>query len=143
MGLQPFGRRLAEEDGAIEIDHRVRVDADPERVGGAAAEVVGSEHQHDRQPVEDELENLPEALGNLSSLTELDLRNNKLMALPESLGGLSNLVYLDLRANPLTMLPASIGNLPRLEKLDLRWTRLASTPEWFERLEARGCGIYL
>ena len=35
--LQPFGRRLAEEDEAVEVDHRVHVDADPERVGGAAA----------------------------------------------------------------------------------------------------------
>ena len=43
-GLEPFGRCLAEEEEAVEVDHRVRVDADPERVGGAAGEVVGAEH---------------------------------------------------------------------------------------------------
>ena len=58
-GLEPFGRRLAEEDGAVEVDHRVDVDADPERVGGAAGEVVGAEDEHDRQPVDDDLEDLP------------------------------------------------------------------------------------
>ena len=58
MRLEPLGRRVAEEDEAVEVDHRVRVDRDPERVGGAAGEVVGGEHDHDRQPVDGDLEDL-------------------------------------------------------------------------------------
>ena len=52
-------------------------------------------------------------------------------------------VYLDLRANSLTILPASLGALPRLEKLDLRWNRIRPLPAWLERLEARGCSVYV
>ena len=56
--LQPFGRRLAEEDGFVEVDHRVEVDADAELVGGAAGDVVGAEDDHHRRPVDDQLQHL-------------------------------------------------------------------------------------
>ncbi len=89
------------------------------------------------------LASLPESIGNLTSLTELDLRNNKLASLPNSLGNLKNLAYLDLRANKLTTLPASLGELTRLEKLDLRWNRLSALPKWIQRLEERGCTVFI
>jgi hypothetical protein len=54
-----LGGRFAEEDEAVEIDHRMRVDADPERVRRPAGEVVGAEHHNHRQPVEDKQEDLP------------------------------------------------------------------------------------
>jgi hypothetical protein len=38
-------------------------------------------------------------------------------------------------------LPDTIAQLPRLDKLDLRWVNLPS-PEWIEKLEARGCAVY-
>jgi hypothetical protein len=50
--------------------------------------------------------------------------------------------YLDLRANKLVSLPARIGELTNLEKLDVRWNKLSSHPEWFQRLEQRGCTVY-
>jgi len=44
---------------------------------------------------------VPESLGNLTSLIELNLSGNELTAVPESLGNLTALVTLDLRHNPL------------------------------------------
>jgi hypothetical protein len=81
-------------------------------------------------------------LGNLIRLTHLDLRNNRVTAVPESPGKLRSLAYLDLRANKLVSLPARIGELTYLEKLDVRWNKLSSHPEWFQRLEQRGCTVY-
>jgi leucine-rich repeat protein SHOC2 len=86
---------------------------------------------------------LPESLGNLLNLTDLDLRNNRLTSLPESLGQLQKLRYLDLRANALWMLPTSLSTLRNLEKLDLRWNKLAMLPEWTKQLERQGCTIYV
>nr|WP_281178557.1 leucine-rich repeat domain-containing protein [Streptosporangium amethystogenes] len=53
---------------------------------------------------------LPESLGNLTALTELDLRHNRLTALPESLGNLTALTELDLRRNQLAALPECLGD---------------------------------
>jgi hypothetical protein len=85
---------------------------------------------------------LPESLGGLTRLVELDLRNNRLGALPESIGQLDSLVSLDLRGNRLRALPPSIGALPHLEKLDLRWNKLSSLPGWIQQLERRGCTVF-
>ena len=57
--LQPLGRGLAAEDEAVEVDHRVVVDADPQRVGRPPGQVVDPEHGDDRQPVDDQLEDFP------------------------------------------------------------------------------------
>jgi hypothetical protein len=65
-----------------------------------------------------------------------------LVTLPESIGALVSLRQLDLRGNPLTMLPASLFALPRLEKLDLRWVPSLSMPGELARLEGRGCIVY-
>jgi hypothetical protein len=62
--------------------------------------------------------------------------------LPESIGALGELRQLDLRGNPLAQLPAAIASLPRLEKLDLRWVTTLAPAEWFADLEARGCVVY-
>ena len=57
--LHPLGRRVAEEDEAVEVDHRLRLDVHPERVGGAAGEVVRGEDEDDRRPVEEQAADLP------------------------------------------------------------------------------------
>jgi len=66
-----------------------------------------------------ELNILPESLGNLQSLKKLAIRCPKVPSLPESIGELSSLQALDLSANNLTTLPDSIGNLRSLQKLNL------------------------
>ena len=75
------------------------------------------------------LTTLPESIGNLSSLKELNLENNNLITLPESIGNLSSLKELNLENNNLRILPESIGNLSSLEKLNLDGNILLTLPE--------------
>ncbi|MHA1727740.1 MAG: leucine-rich repeat domain-containing protein, partial [Promethearchaeota archaeon] len=72
---------------------------------------------------------LPESIGNLTSLRNLDLEGNELTALPESIGNLTSLKDLDLGGNKLTALPESIGNLTSLRDLDLGGNKLTALPE--------------
>ena len=85
---------------------------------------------------------LPPAIGRLSRLRELHLRNNALGTLPDSIVELRELRYLDLRGNPLTHLPDAIATLPRLDKLDLRWVTTLPPSPWLASLEGRGCLVY-
>jgi len=41
--------------------------------------------------------------------------------LPEEIGSMAELRQIDLRGTPLAALPETLIELPRLEKLDLRW----------------------
>ena len=79
--------------------------------------------------VDDKIPFLPESIGNLSNLTDLDLSNNRQSILPESIGNLSNLTDLDLSNNRLQFLPSSIVNLKKLKNLDLRSNCLTTLPE--------------
>lgn len=72
---------------------------------------------------------LPESIGNLSSLKKLDLSNNKLTILPESIGQLSSLQTLSLNRNKLSTLPKSIGKLSSLKELYLSYNKLSTLPE--------------
>jgi Leucine-rich repeat (LRR) protein len=53
------------------------------------------------------------------SLKKLDLEDNDLNCLPESIGNLVNLEELNLNVNDLNCLPESFGNLVNLKKLYL------------------------
>ena len=55
---------------------------------------------------------LPESIGNLVNLQELDLGWNNLISLPESFGNLVNVRKLHLWGNKLTSLPESFGTIP-------------------------------
>jgi hypothetical protein len=78
---------------------------------------------------ENQLQSLPDSIGNLENLTELDLCDNQLQSLPDSIGNLENLTELDLRENQLQSLPDSIGNLNNLTELYLRDNQLQSLPD--------------
>ena len=51
---------------------------------------------------------LPEAIGELTSLTTLDLSVNQLTVLPEAIGELASLTTLDVSGNPLTYPPPAV-----------------------------------
>jgi len=81
---------------------------------------------------------LPKSIGNLTNLTQLILRKcSYLTSLPESVGKLINLTQLSLRECVyLTRLPNSIGNLTNLAQLDLRnCNNLFALPESIANLE--------
>ncbi|XP_073300201.1 receptor-like protein EIX2 isoform X2 [Primulina huaijiensis] len=64
---------------------------------------------------------IPNTLGNLTFLSHLDLSNNNLEgAIPDSLGNLMHLSHLDLSDNQLEGgIPVTLGNITRLSHLDL------------------------
>jgi hypothetical protein len=76
-----------------------------------------------------QLTELPESIGNLTNLEELNLSNNQLTALPESIGNLTNLRTLNLGFNQLTTIPVSIGNLTNLGTLNLGFNQFTALPE--------------
>ena len=69
---------------------------------------------------------IPPELGNLTSLTNLRLSNNKLTGqIPSSLGSLANLQGLYLSSNQLTgQIPSELGSLAKLEVLHLDGNQL-------------------
>ena len=77
---------------------------------------------------------LPEAIGRLTNLQELNLFGNQLTALPESIGRLTNLRLLSLDCNRLTALPEAIGRLTNLQQLSLSGNQLTALPEATEKL---------
>ena len=62
---------------------------------------------------------MPEEIGQLTSLENLDLRFNRLTSLPTSIGDLINLKFLNINLNRLASLPESIGQLTNLKGLSL------------------------
>ncbi|KAF5729691.1 Protein lap1 [Tripterygium wilfordii] len=82
----------------------------------------------------DQIEWLPVSLGKLSSVTELDLSENRIMALPATIGSLGALTKLDIHSNQLINLPDSFGELITLTDLDLHANRLKSLPASFVNL---------
>ncbi|MFX1257116.1 MAG: protein kinase [Promethearchaeota archaeon] len=86
--------------------------------------------------MDNQLISLPESIGGLSSLKEIWLGNNKLSTLPESIGNLNSLQYIDLSGNQLTSLPESIGGLSFLKEIWLGNNKLSTLPESIENLNS-------
>ncbi|PSR89226.1 Plant intracellular Ras-group-related LRR protein [Actinidia chinensis var. chinensis] len=82
----------------------------------------------------DKMEWLPESLGKLSNIYELNLSENRIMALPSTIGGLTALTKLDIHSNQLINLPESFGELVNLTDLDLHANMLKSLPPSFGNL---------
>jgi len=68
---------------------------------------------------DNELEFLPDAIGNLPSLNALFLSNNILVEIPETIGNLVNLEFFHMPGNQLTELPLSISNISSLMSLNI------------------------
>ena len=81
------------------------------------------------------IEMLPESIGKLRNLENLDLSHNPLKFLPEAITELVNLKYLTLFLNRLERLPESFGNLLNLENLDIARNLLESLPESMANLQ--------
>ena len=93
-----------------------------------------------------ELTAIPDALGDLESLTELRLSGNNLTALPRTLGKLTQLRILDLRFNRIATLPDSLLALTHMTVLDLEGNPLGLPPdlipELLDKLEAIEAGSF-
>lgn len=74
------------------------------------------------------LTNLPDQIGQLTSLVFLLLHDNQLTYLPDEIGNLTNLQTLSLNNNALTRLPSTIGNLSQLRSLNLENNKLKRVP---------------
>ena len=62
---------------------------------------------------------LPESIGNLTLLRDLNLSYNRLKSIPESIGKLESLEYLYLNNNELEILPELMGDLSLLKIIEL------------------------
>ena len=86
-----------------------------------------------------ELDSLPDGIFDLSKmkygLTCLFLNNNSLSVLPDLIGNLSNLRQLDLSDNSLEILPQAITNLKYLQHLEINNNRLLTIPDYIGNLE--------
>ncbi|XP_020595372.1 putative disease resistance protein RGA3 [Phalaenopsis equestris] len=85
---------------------------------------------------ENEIESIPNAIGDLVHLRHLDLDRTLIRELPESIGRLTNLQFLSLcGCKNLTYLPSSITQLQNLRRLALSDTPLKFIPKGIERLK--------
>jgi len=75
-----------------------------------------------------QLSGMPEEIGQLTSLRELYLKGNQLSSMPAVIGQLTLLERLNLEDNQLTSLLAEIGQLASLRELNLRGNQLTSVP---------------
>jgi hypothetical protein len=78
---------------------------------------------------------LPNSIGNLKRLLSLDIGHNALQELPESTSELRSLITLSARNNQLLTLPKNIGKLYDLKYLMLHNNRLRSLPESLSELQ--------
>lgn len=77
---------------------------------------------------------LPQEIGRLVNLQELNLSDNQLTDLPPEISRLTNLQRLNLSGNRLTILPQEIGHLANLQVLALEYNQLTTLPSEIGRL---------
>lgn len=85
---------------------------------------------------QNQLQTLPESIGNLKSLEALTLDNNQLSSLPESIGNLKWLKSLYLSDNQLSSLPESTTELRSLQTLWLERNKLGNLSESMSNLKS-------
>ncbi|XP_056166857.1 disease resistance protein L6-like [Syzygium oleosum] len=72
---------------------------------------------------------LPNSIGDLKRLETMNLGLTRMRELPNSIGGLESLLNLDLQCADVIALPASIGYLKRLRHLSMRHTKIRELPD--------------
>ena len=80
------------------------------------------------------LSGLPEEIGDLFFLSNLDAKNNALTSVPNRIGDLKKLSNLNLSGNKLTSLPSTIGEASALETLDLSNNQITDLPNSMAKL---------
>ena len=83
-----------------------------------------------------QLSKVPEFLGQLSSLQRLYLSNNQLSEVPDSLGQLSSLQQLNLSNNHLSEVPEALGQLSSLQRLYLSNNQMSDVPDSLGQLSS-------
>ncbi|XP_036396370.1 leucine-rich repeat and calponin homology domain-containing protein 1-like isoform X2 [Megalops cyprinoides] len=76
---------------------------------------------------------LPEAIGQLRNLMELDISCNEITALPRHIGRLKALRELNVRRNFLCVLPEDLAELP-LVRLDVSCNKVTTVPTCFRKM---------
>ena len=76
------------------------------------------------------LQQIPESIGDLKKLEILLINGNRLTSLPESIGDLTQLKILDISFNQLTSLPQSMSKLTQLIGLDIHRNSLQQLPNF-------------
>ncbi|XP_072469807.1 DISP complex protein LRCH3 isoform X6 [Notamacropus eugenii] len=79
------------------------------------------------------LVSLPEEIGHLRNLTELDVSCNEIQTLPPQVGNLESLRDLNIRRNHLVRLPEELADLP-LIRLDFSCNKITSIPVCYRNL---------
>jgi hypothetical protein len=103
--------------------------------GGLPEEIGLLEKLEELELRHENLTELPAAVFQLTKLTKLNLNNNRLRQLPGDIARLSQLTELDLRENLLETVPATIGELRHLKRLGLEYNRLRALPDSIAALE--------
>jgi len=80
------------------------------------------------------LDRLPEFIGELKNLVELDISHNRLEVLPDFIGNLKKLKILNLHSTWITELPEWIGNLKNLVELDITNNGILADPQIEKKL---------
>ncbi|KAL8176988.1 UNVERIFIED_CONTAM: hypothetical protein K2H54_040612 [Gekko kuhli] len=84
------------------------------------------------------LVSLPDDIGALHNLRQLDVGSNELQSLPLSVGGLASLRDLSIRRNQIDSLPEELAELP-LVRLDFSHNRVARIPVCYRHLRHLQC----
>ena len=104
-------------------------------VTGRLVILVATYIQSGSNGITQQINQLPDNIGQLSELTTLYLEKHDLTELPESFASLSSLSNFYISNNWLTSLPGNFGNLTSLSILDLGYNQLESIPESIGGLE--------
>ncbi|CAA3027356.1 plant intracellular Ras-group-related LRR 5-like [Olea europaea subsp. europaea] len=122
--ISPSGRGDAEKLSMIQV---AAIFEDFVKTGASILDLHGK--------LVEKVEWLPLSLGKLSTVTELNLSENRIMALPNTIGDLKSLKKFYIAANQLINLPDSFGELHNLTDLNLCANMLKSLPKTFGNLK--------